>query len=635
MDDMHGENMLKSIRISGRRIGEDYPCFIIAEAGINHNGSLDMALKLVDVAADIGADAVKFQKRHLPSLYPKWLLKDPNLAEWGFHYMIPALQDAELSDAEFIQIKKHCDVRGIRFMCTPWDQESLIFLEQLDLDIYKISSADIVNFPLIEAVVATGKPVILSTGMATMNEITRTVALLRKLKAVFALLHCVSAYPAPFENLNLKFINRLKEFGVPVGYSGHERGISIPVVALTMGAVIIEKHLTLDRTLPGPDHAASLEPYGFKKMIRNIRVAELAMGNPEKSLCQIELVNRQLLRKSLVAATDLKKGSVISREMVSTAGPGKGLSPQRINELLGVTIHRDIPKGEYFVEGDLTPENITIHHRKKLKRPWGFKSRFYDLDEIMKWDPEIVELHFSESDLAGPVPETLTKYRQRLFVHAPEFFNKKLVDFASEDTRHQRLSIELIQKTIDRTMELAPFFNGTPSVVIHVGGMSLDRPHANPEKLLERAMKAFTRLEPGEIGLLPENLPPRPWYLGGQWFQNILASSQDMERFCRELNLGMTLDLSHAQLYCTLTGERLDEYIRRCLPFTRHVHVSDAGGIDGEGLQIGEGVINWRKILNILHAYEFTWVPEIWSGHLNNLAGFIEAINRLIALGGL
>lgn len=626
---------MNSIKIRNRLIGHDQPCFIIAEAGINHNGDINMALKLVDSARDAGADAVKFQKRHLPSLYPKALLNDPNLAEWSFQYILPALKDSELTDTQFLQIKEYCDEKKIRFMCTPWDVTSLELIEKLQVELHKVSSADLINFPLLDTIAATGRPVILSTGMATLPEIERTVEFLKKQNVSFALLHCVSAYPAPFESLNLRFIEKLKQFNVPVGYSGHERGISIAVVAVTLGACIIEKHITLDRTLPGPDHAASLEPYGFKKMVRDIRIAEKAMGSEKKELCQIELLNRQVLRKSMVTAENLKRGTVVTNDMITVSGPGKGISPQRINDLLGVTLKRDITKGDYFCEGDLKSKMIEISDYASLRRPWGLKSRFHDLHEMLAFQSPIIELHFTESDIDFFFTPPPNPYPQRLFIHAPEFFDRKLLDLCSRNEDHREKSIQMLQKSIDKAMELAPFFTGPVGVVMHLGGMTMDENNRDFNELLDVAISAFHCLDPKDTLLLPENLPPRPWYLGGQWNQNIFSSWQDMVRLCTELNVQMTLDVSHAQLYCTLAGEKLKEYINNCLPYIHHMHIADASGIDGEGLQIGEGVIEWEGLLNQLSEIEFSWLPEVWSGHLNRSAGFVEAINRIIALGGL
>jgi N-acetylneuraminate synthase len=628
-------NVSPHLQIGDRLVGEEHPCFIIAEAGVNHNGSLDMALKLVDIAAESGADAVKFQKRDLKSLYPSYLLDDPNSAEWAFQYMLPILKQTDLSDDEFRRIKAYCDERNIRFMCTPWDEGSLLFLEDLGMDCYKVASADLVNLPLLEQLVATGKPLILSTGMATLHEIERTVAFLKQRSAAFALLHCVSTYPAPFENLNLRFLETLKQFDVPIGYSAHERGIAMPLVALALGACIMEKHITLDRTLPGPDHPASLEAGGIQRLVRDIRHAEQAMGTHEKQLSAMENLNRQVLRKSLVAASDITKGTVVTRAMVKAKGPGKGLTPQRIDELIGTTLERDIPADEYFTEGDLvTGTQASIQHTR-LHKKWGLKARFHDLYDILAKKPQLVELHFSETDVAYPFQPPAAPLPQQLFIHAPEFAQSRLLDLCSLDDELRESSIHLLQRTIDKAVELQPHFAGPVSVVIHVGGMSMDEPITTRDRLLQRAVEAFRRLDSKGVILLPENLPPRPWYLGGQWFQNVFIRPEEMTEFCQELGVGMTLDISHAQLYCTAYNQSLHEFVQRSLPYTRHIHFADASGIDSEGLQIGEGVVEWDTLLELLTREDFSWVPEIWSGHLHNAAGFVEAINRLGEFGKL
>ncbi|MBZ0115128.1 MAG: N-acetylneuraminate synthase family protein [Thermoanaerobaculia bacterium] len=623
---------IPSISIAGRRVSEEDPCFVIAEAGVNHNGSLDMALQLVDVAADAGADAVKFQKRDISSLYPTELLDDPNKAEWAFQYLLPILKQSELEIDAFAEIKKRCQERGIMFLCTPWDARSFEQLEELDIPAFKVSSADLINLPLLETLAATGKPLILSTGMATQHEIEVSVDHLKKLGTDFALLHCVSTYPAPFESLNLRFMATLRDFGVPVGYSSHERGIAIPLLALGLGACIIEKHLTLDRTLPGPDHPASLEPSGLSKLIRDIRHAEIALGKPEKLLSAMERLNRQLLRKSLVAAQDLASGTVVTKDMVSVKGPGKGLSPQQIGDLLGTKLSRTVKKEDFFTLNDLTGGKKTALDTSMLVRPWGFKARFHDLAEILENKPPLVELHFSDDDVDHPFEAPKVPHPQRLFVHAPEFSGSRLLDLCSEKDEVREIAIDFLQRTIDKTVALAPSFTGgTPGVVIHVGGMSMDEPVQNRDLLMRRAIDSLSRIDPKGLDLLPENLPPRPWYLGGQWFQNLFIRPEEMVEFCAATRLGMTLDISHAQLYCNYSESSLLSFVELCLPQVKHLHLADAQGVDGEGLQIGDGVVDWDTILQKLSEKDFTWVPEIWSGHQNEAAGFLEAIERLAA----
>jgi N-acetylneuraminate synthase len=349
----------------------------------------------------------------------------------------------------------------------------------------------------------------------------------------------------------------------------------------------------------------------------------------------MELQNRLVLRKSLAATRDLPAGTVVTEDMVGTLGPGKGLSPQRIDELIGVTLHRDIAAEDYFTEGDLTgPEDLTIDSAPLRKR-WGLKARFHDLDEVLALKPELVELHFGEADLEHVWTPPAEKLPQQLVIHALEFSDQRLLDLSSDDDEWRERSIGLVQQTIDRAAELQPSFTGPVSVVIHVGGMSMDGPATDTDRLMERSIEAFKRLDSRGTTLLPENLPPRPWYLGGQWYQNLWTYPEHMIELCDATELGMTLDVSHAQLHCEHAGESLQDYVRKCLPRTRHFHLADAAGIDREGLQIGEGVIDWDTLLALLADEDFTWVPEIWSGHLHGHAGFVHAVNKLAATGKL
>ena len=291
------------IKIGDRLIGDGQPTYIIAEIGVNHNGLLDLALELIDVAVSAGADAVKFQKRKLENLYGKKYLENANAGEKTLRYLLPLLQQYELSDEAYYRLVKYCWQKGVTFLCSAFDIESADFLETLGVPAYKVASADLTNFPLLEHLAKTGKPLILSTGMSRMDEVESTVQFLKDLDVEFALLHCNSTYPAAFEDINLRFMEQLRKFGVPVGYSGHERGIAVSTVASALGASIIERHITLDRTMDGPDHAASLEPQGFKKMVRDIRQVAMALGTgEEKFFSRGEILNREVLGKSLVAA---------------------------------------------------------------------------------------------------------------------------------------------------------------------------------------------------------------------------------------------------------------------------------------------------------------------------------------------
>src|SRR4051812_48945245 len=266
----------RPLEIGSKRIGPGEPCYVIAEVGINHNGDLRIAKELVDAAVSAGADAVKFQKRKLRETYREELIDQPRHGEQGLQYIVPLLIEFELSDDEFRDLFEHCRRRGITALCTPWDRGSVDFLETCNLAGYKIGSPDLTNFPLIEYVAGTRRPMLLSTGMSTEEEVRRTLAFLEHCGAEYGLFHCVSTYPAAPEEINLRFMERLREWsGGRVGPSGHDDGISISLAAVAMGARLLERHLTLDRTMRGPDPTASLEPAQFAEQVRAIREVEL------------------------------------------------------------------------------------------------------------------------------------------------------------------------------------------------------------------------------------------------------------------------------------------------------------------------------------------------------------------------
>lgn len=353
----------------------DNKTYIIAEAGVNHNGSLDMARKLIDVAADAGADAVKFQTFKADKLVSRSAdkaeyQKMTTSADESQHEMIRKL---ELDKEAHLVLVKHCKTRKIQFLSTPFDLESLELLAtQLDLPCIKIPSGDITNAPLLLKTAQTGKPVILSTGMSTLGEIEDALGVLAFgymgmtepsysafrsahcsaegqaiLQSKVTLLHCTTEYPAPLEDVNLRVMDTLGEaFSLPVGYSDHTEGIAVPIAAVARGAVVIEKHFTLDRSLPGPDHKASLEPAELKQMVAAIRAIERALGTGRKYPTPSELKNMSVSRKSLVAVCPIAAGEPFTAENLAVKRPGNCLSPMRYWELLDRKASRDIAVDE-------------------------------------------------------------------------------------------------------------------------------------------------------------------------------------------------------------------------------------------------------------------------------------------------
>jgi len=325
--------------------------FIIAEAGVNHNGSVDVAKKLVDAAAEAGADAVKFQTFKTDAnvtvgaekaAYQK---KETGASESQYEM----IQRLELSFDDFAELKEYADAMGVLFLSTGFDRESVEFLGNvLNIPIMKVPSGEITDYPLLVAIAKQGKPVILSTGMSTMGEIGNALDVLKRHGAgAVTLLQCTTEYPAPIEDVNLAAMGAMRDaFGVEIGYSDHTEGIETAIAAVALGATVVEKHFTLDRNMPGPDHKASLEPDELKEMVHALRNVQRAIGSSEKSVTKSEQGNRNVARKSIVAARPIAEGEPFTEDNLAVKRPGTGLSPMRWNEALGKPADRDYERDE-------------------------------------------------------------------------------------------------------------------------------------------------------------------------------------------------------------------------------------------------------------------------------------------------
>ena len=321
--------------------------FIIAEAGVNHNGSVELAKKLIDVASDAGADAIKFQTFKAEKLVSKnaqkaEYQKETTDADESQFAMIKKL---ELDLVTHIELMAYCKNKEIMFLSTPFDLESIAMLDDLGLQIFKIPSGEITNLPYLRAVGALKKEVILSTGMATMDEVGAAFRVLVEAgtpKKNITILHANTMYPTPMEDVNLRAMPNIgKTFNVAYGYSDHTLGIEVDIAAVALGASVIEKHFTLDKTMQGPDHKASLEPHELKAMVQGIRNIELALGSEVKKPSPSEIPNIQVARKSIVAAKEIKKGEILTVENLTVKRPGNGMNPMQWDEILGTPAQRD------------------------------------------------------------------------------------------------------------------------------------------------------------------------------------------------------------------------------------------------------------------------------------------------------
>ncbi len=628
-----------SIQIGDHVVSARSPAFVIAEIGVNHNGSLESAKQLVDQAVLVGADCAKFQMRHLKEIYQNEGNPNDLSEDLGSQYILDVISRSLLSVDEMFEIFDYCREKKILPLCTPWDISSVNALEEYGIDGYKVASADLTNHDLIETIAKTGKPMILSTGMSSEREIIETVDLLKRLGAPYILLNCNSTYPAPFKDINLQYLDRLGEIGdCPVGYSGHERGGNIALAAVARGAKVIEKHFTLDKTLEGNDHKVSLLPEEFKSMVEGIRQIEEAMGTEsERVVGPGERMNRENLAKSLVANCDIGLGDVITEDMIQVKGPGKGLQPNMRDELIGITARREIKSGEFFYPMDLG-KGMVVPRNYKFKRPWGLPVRYHDFDILRKKsNVGFLEFHLSYKDMDQEVESFFPEvYALDFAVHSPDLFpGDHLLNLAEKDDSYRKRSVAELQRVIEIARRLKPFFKKVDRVplIVSVGGFSKDRPIAKEHRavLYDRVAKSLAELDTDGVEILPQTLPPFPWYFGGQLYCNLFVDAEDTAQFCRDHGYRVCLDVSHSQLAVNHRKSSLTEFVDLIGPHTGHLHLVDAEGLDGEGVQIGDGEINFATLSEQLAKFapQAGFIPEIWQGHKNEGEGFWLGLERL------
>lgn len=343
--------MPKEIRLeSGHVIGHGHPCFFIAEIGNNHQGDIANARRMVEAAASMGVQAVKLQKRHTPSLFTREGMDAPYTGKNSFGPTYGEHRDAlELSIGEVAELKDMAESLGLVCFASAWDDHSSGQMIDLGVELIKVCSADLVNLPALDRIGRTGIPVVLSTGMSTLEDIDLAVQTLRAHHSNIILLHCNSSYPCPERDIALPVMTMLRErFGLPTGYSGHERGIAPSVAAAALGACVIERHFTLDRTQRGTDHQVSLEPDEFGRLVHMVREVEAAMSVTAKRVCETERQQARKLRKSLVFRTDLPAGHILTEDDLAAKCPGTGVPPTRRDDALGCRLMRAVAADEPF-----------------------------------------------------------------------------------------------------------------------------------------------------------------------------------------------------------------------------------------------------------------------------------------------
>lgn len=629
----------EKIVIDNKVISDANPSFIIAEIGNNHQGSLDLAKELIDQSIDAGVDCVKFQMRSMDQLYKnKGDSKDIS-ADLGDQYTLDLLSKFQLSNEDLFKAFDYCKKMGTTPLCTPWDIESLVLLEDYGMDAYKVASADFTNYEILEALAKTHKPLICSTGMSNELEIVKSSNFLGTLGAQCIFLHCNSTYPTPYKDINLKYIHHLKDLtGSLVGYSGHERGFIVALAAISMGAKVIEKHVTLDKTLEGNDHKVSLTPKEFKEFVNSARDIEEALGNNgPREITQGELLNREVLAKSLIAKGKIKKGNKIKRNDIAIKSPGQGIQPNRINELIGKVAQRNLEVGDFFYESDLK-KPIKRKSEYKFNRHYGIPVRYHDLKKLTKnINIDFVEFHLSYQDLAeNPLDHINANQKCGYSVHTPELFeNDHILDLCSSDIEYRKTSIKHFNKVLDHVKIMGKHFKKTkkPILILNAGGWDKDKFIKIEEKnskyeTLKTSLESFN-LSGVELSI--QTMPPFPWHFGGQSHHNLFVDPDEIDKFCSETGFKVCMDVSHSAMACSYYGWDLIDFTNKIASHINYFHIVDAKGSDGEGVEIGKGDVNFELFSQLINkeCKNIPFIPEVWQGHKDHGSGFFNALNFL------
>jgi len=627
------------ISIGGRLINADSPTFFIAEIGNNHNGDMKLAYDLVDKAIESGADAIKFQHRHLNEVYGS----TSSANDVGVEYTQQLLSEVNLSPENMHKLIKYTKSKGVLVGCTPFDLKSLADLLLFNVDFLKIASADMTNSILLEAAAKWFIPLIISTGMSSIEEIERASKLMKRSMCPFVLLHCNSTYPTPYKDVGLRFMPKLSDYSSSgiYGYSGHERGWHIPLAAVAMGAKIIEKHFTSNRSMRGNDHKVSLLPNEFFDMVAAARNVFESLGKNTRRLSQGEMINRDNLAKSIFLLKEVKAGETLSMADFEFKSPGQGIQPDRAHELVGKVLVKTISQGEMLFYSHFERDNElgfkSEFNSMEFTRPAGIPVRFHDIGKMVEdTNLEFVEFHLTNKDLIFDLENfELPSSISRLAVHAPELFDGDgLLDLANTDLSIREKSTNDMNKVVSLASRLGELLKQPKvPIVVNVGGQTTGD-FISPElrqELYDNVGNCLINISRPSVDLLIQTMPPFPWHFGGQSFHNLFVDPEETLAFCQKWKVGICFDLSHSAMAASWMDRNVIEWIEILGPWIRHIHVSDSAGVDGEGLQIGKGELDFHKLSKALntHTPGISFIPEIWQGHVDSGSASFEALVRL------
>jgi sialic acid synthase SpsE/sugar phosphate isomerase/epimerase len=636
------------LQIGRFRIGPQSPPLLLAEIGVNHNGNSDEALWLVRQAAAAGCHAVKFQHRG-HDLYNR---DDINSFDLGTQYIIAEIERTRLP----ISILADCcclarDL-GMEAVVTPFDETALqeLMASEAKPAALKIASCDLTNHPLIRACAAIDLPLVLSTGMSYERDIQATSQLLRTLMVEHAFLHCNSTYPAPPHDINLAYLPRLRDITrTIVGYSSHDGDPVIPTGAVAHGARIVEFHITRSHDAQGTDHRASIEVEALPAFVRACALIHEATGQAmPRTPSQGELANRQSLGKSYALRHDRPVGHRLQRDDLILVSPGSGYGIDDLEGLVGRSLVRPVTARRLLRPADLDGSSSgvlqflapAVAGLQELGYIPGIPVRYHDATEMQQaFALPMLEFHMSDRDLhLDPgtfLPEPL--HDVDLIVHAVEQYEDGFIlDLASADPLILQRSFNEVQRLCEHISRLRSFFRPTEQVpvVLNLGGFTTDGFLAEDEyrHTLDRAARSLEQLADRhrDVSLLPQTMPPFPWHQGGRSFHNLLTSRERVQDFLLATNTDLCFDVSHTALSCAHFGEQLIDHVATMAGRIAHVHLSDAQGTNAEGLEVGEGSIDFRRLHQAMQVpgQHLFMIPEIWQGHLQGGEKFARSLIR-------
>ena len=628
----------KGIRVNNTVFKPYEKAMIIAEIGNNHNGAISTAKKLIEKAAKSGVDGVKFQARSLSDLYVDLSEEYLNQTDFGTAYTLNQLKRFNLNQKDLAELFVYAKSLGLIVICTPFDVKSAAFLKQQKVDLIKIASADMSNYNLLEQFVDSTIPLLISTGMHEEKSIENLSRWLKKHYVEATLLHVNSTYPTPYSDVNLRYMTTLGKYSTTglFGYSGHERGIHIPLAAVAMGATVVEKHFTLDKSLEGNDHKVSLLPEELKALTENVNSLTTALGNNHKFkiVTQGEKLNKLALSKGIYTNKKLSKGCFLQQEDISYLSPCVGITAEEAPLYIGKTLTVNLDQKQPITKSCFEDRETKLAF-KQIKN-YGLPVRFRDLEAIGKtFEPVFLEYHMFSTDLnAEPHQYKDILSGKTLSVHAPEQFEDGFIlDLVSEKPEIYQKSLELFDRIVLWTTEIQKATGQDQiNLIVNVGGATNDEKQVyqfNKETAFEKLAQVNTLCNKKGITMLPQTMPPFPWHFGGQGFHRLFVDPKDMTAIQKWTPMKFCMDFSHTYMSCAHLGKDFYQVLDEVSNYFDYLHIADAIYPGEEGINIMEGDIDFKRLKKYFTSKDYRWIPEIWNGHLNHFEGFRNALKVL------